>query len=141
MLDELEENIGEHRRLRDCHGRMDWHKRGVYFFFKSGETRTVKPSSSRVVRVGASTRLWEKIRDHRRTLKPYGGYHCSSIFRLLIRDATCQRNPELILKSLEQEEPVSPEARKLKCPHETRVGEYLADMTLLLFSMPDASRT
>lgn len=33
VLKVVEERCGGFRRLADCHGRMDWPKRGVYFFF------------------------------------------------------------------------------------------------------------
>jgi hypothetical protein len=32
IIDRLQENLGEPRRLMDCSGRMDWPARGVYFF-------------------------------------------------------------------------------------------------------------
>ena len=39
ILDNLEHNIGGARKLADCSGRMDWPKRGVYFFREPGENR------------------------------------------------------------------------------------------------------
>lgn len=141
LLDELENNIGGRRRLGDCHGRMNWPKRGVYFFFEPGETRNVKSSSSRVVRVGASTRLWTRISYHRGTLNPYGGYHRRSTFRRLVGNAIGKRNPKLMPESWKQEGYIPPEIRELELPHEVRVSKYLAKMTLLFVCVPDASES
>lgn len=54
---------------------MDWPEIGVYSLFEPGETLAVKSSSFYVVRVGASIILWERIHQHKGTLKSYGGYH------------------------------------------------------------------
>jgi hypothetical protein len=40
ILSDLESKLGPARRLADCSGRIGWPKRGVYFFFESGETRS-----------------------------------------------------------------------------------------------------
>lgn len=39
LLGILEERCGGKRLLADCHGRMNWPSRGVYFFFEDGELR------------------------------------------------------------------------------------------------------
>jgi len=39
ILAKLEQNMGGARTLADCSGRMDWPKRGVYFFRETGENR------------------------------------------------------------------------------------------------------
>jgi hypothetical protein len=64
LLDDLRERIGGCRYLRDCTGKSGWPKRGVYFFFESGETRD-DGRTWRVTRVGthaissnAATTLW-----------------------------------------------------------------------------------
>ena len=139
LLDELEEKIGGRRRLGDCRGRMDWPKRGIYFFFEPGEMRAVNPVSSRVVRVGASTALRKRIEKHKGVETRRGGDRRSSVFRRLVGDAIGQRNPELMPESWWQKEPVSPEMQELEYLHEIRVSEYLADMTLLFVYVPDAS--
>jgi hypothetical protein len=36
LLGHLEAEVGGKRLLRDCHGRMNWPRRGVYFFFEDG---------------------------------------------------------------------------------------------------------
>ena len=52
ILDALEETIGGKRRLAECDGRIDWPRRGVYFFFEPGEMRSASGRGPRVVRVG-----------------------------------------------------------------------------------------
>ena len=52
ILDLLEEKVGGKRLLAECDGRMDWPKRGVYFFFEPGESRSTSGEGPRVVRVG-----------------------------------------------------------------------------------------
>ena len=52
IMERLELRTGGMRRLADCHGRMDWPARGVYFFFEQGEIRSGSGESLRVVRVG-----------------------------------------------------------------------------------------
>ena len=103
LLDELEEKVGGRRRLGDCHGKMDWPERGVYFFFEPGEMRSVKISCSRVVRIGthalktgSSTALWKRISQHRGTKSSGGGNHRGSVFRKLAGDAIGQKTPEFM---------------------------------------------
>jgi hypothetical protein len=40
ILATLEQSMGGARTLADCSGRMDWPKRGVYFFRETGENRS-----------------------------------------------------------------------------------------------------
>jgi hypothetical protein len=39
LLRQLETALGGTRMLADCHGRLGWPQRGVYFFFEPGEFR------------------------------------------------------------------------------------------------------
>jgi hypothetical protein len=72
LLAALENKIGPHRKLGECSGRMDWPKRGVYFFFEDGEKRSHTGNGQRVVRVGthalttgSGTKLWSRLSQHR----------------------------------------------------------------------------
>lgn len=74
ILDQLEKNIGGARRLPDCRRRMDWPKRGVYFFRESGENRADSGEGPRIVTVGthalkagARTALWKRLSQHTRS--------------------------------------------------------------------------
>lgn len=94
IINRLEHNIGGERRLADCSGRMDWPRRGVYFFRESGESRTDSGSGSRIVRVGthalkagSGTKLWTRLSQHKGQRGSGGGNHRGSIFRLLVGTA------------------------------------------------------
>lgn len=91
--------LGSVRCLKDCHGRMPWPSRGVFFFFEKGEARSTSGSGPRVVRVGthaltseSQRSLWDRLRQHRGTANTGGGNHRSSVFRLLVGDALIRRD-------------------------------------------------
>jgi len=91
ILDTLEKRIGGWKLLSDCHGRMRWPKRGVYFFMEEGERRSDSGEGLRIVRVGthaltatSKTTLWKRLSQHKGRNKSGGGNHRGSIFRLLI---------------------------------------------------------
>ena len=72
LIDRLESYHCGKKRLADCHGRMDWPNRGVYFFFEPGEIRSDSGTGLRVVRVGthaliegSRTTLWNRLSQHR----------------------------------------------------------------------------
>jgi hypothetical protein len=95
LLDRLEQKLGGERRLSECSGRMDWPKRGVYFFFEPGEERRDSGHGPRVVRVGthalttnSRTTLWNRLSQHRGVEKSGGGNHRGSIFRLIVGSVT-----------------------------------------------------
>jgi hypothetical protein len=94
IIAELERSLGGKHILRDCHGRLDWPVRGVYFFFEDGEERTDSGPGPRIVRVGthaltenARTKLWSRLSQHRGVARTGGGNHRGSIFRLLVGTA------------------------------------------------------
>ena len=99
VLNRLEEKVGGKRKLVNCHGRMDWPDRGVYFFFEPGEMRSDSGTGLRVVRVGAhaliaksQTSLWNRLSQHRGVQKTGGGNHRGSIFRLIAMKRRDQRD-------------------------------------------------
>ena len=86
----LQETIGKNHTLENCHGRMNWPDKGVYFFLEPGEMRSNSHNTQRVVRVGthalqenAKSKLWNRLAQHKGT-KSGGGNHRGSIFRLLV---------------------------------------------------------
>src|SRR5215472_189910 len=98
ILDRLEHIIGGARCLATCSGRMNWPKRGVYFFREPGESRKASGDGLRVVRVGThalkaseSTTLWTRLSQHRGQSGTGGGNHRGSIFRLLVGGALIKR--------------------------------------------------
>jgi hypothetical protein len=99
LLDSLENNIGGARKLADCGGRMQWPRRGIYFFRESGENRSDTGSGQRIVRVGthalkpgSRTRLWTRLSQHKGQHGTGRGNHRASIFRLLVGTALIGRH-------------------------------------------------
>lgn len=98
IIEGLQRNLGT-RCLRDCHGRMPWPSRGIYFFFEAGEVRSDSGSGQRIVRVGthalttkSRTSLWARLSQHRGVVKSGAGNHRGSIFRLLVGEALLRRD-------------------------------------------------
>lgn len=99
LLQELEARTGRFPLLGECHGRMAWPARGVYFFFENGEGRSSSGSGSRVARVGthaltqgSRTTLWNRLSQHRGTANGEGGNHRGSVFRLLVGEALLRKS-------------------------------------------------
>jgi hypothetical protein len=98
ILGDLERRVGGARLLSRCNGRLDWPKRGVYFFMEPGEERSDTGAGHRVVRVGthaltqgSRTRLWSRLSQHRGQAASGGGNHRGSIFRLIVGAALIAR--------------------------------------------------
>jgi hypothetical protein len=99
ILDKLERQIGGARTLAACAGRMDWPKRGVYFFREAGEERADSGIGPRIVRVGthalkagSGTNLWTRLSQHKGQRSTGGGNHRGSIFRLIVGAALIDRD-------------------------------------------------
>ena len=98
LVDRLEAGVGGTRVLADCNGKLNWPRRGVYFFFEDGEIRSRSGAGLRVVRVGthalkrrARTTIWGRLSQHRGVARTGGGNHRGSIFRLLVGKALAHR--------------------------------------------------
>ena len=98
LTDRLEGRVGRTRLLAECTGGMGWPRRGLYFFFEPGETRSRSGAGLRVVRVGthalkagSESTLWGRLSQHRGTARAGGGNHRGSIFRLLVGIALARR--------------------------------------------------
>src|SRR5262245_41443236 len=68
VLEGLEAKLGGARTLEHCSGRMNWPRRGVYFFREDGEGRSDSGRGPRIVRVGthalsaaSRTTLWGRL--------------------------------------------------------------------------------
>ena len=101
LMSRLERNIGGKRVLGDCDGKMNWPKRGVYFFYGDGEKRTGSGKGDRIVRVGShalrrgeKTTLWSRLDKHRGTDQP-SQRRRGSVFRNLVGNAVCRRDHSL----------------------------------------------
>ena len=82
LLARIKESTGGYRFLATCDGRMDWPRRGVYFFFEDGEGRSEPACSFRVVRIGthalkpgSRTSLWDRLSQHRGGFRSGTGNH------------------------------------------------------------------
>ena len=91
LLDALKASVKECRFLKNCHGKIEWPKHGVYFFFESEEVRAESGKGLRVVRVGthalnenAKSTLWSRLRMHRGNAKSRLGNHRGSVFRKIV---------------------------------------------------------
>src|SRR5689334_15077551 len=87
LLGRLEAAVGGARVLAACSGRMDWPRRGVYFFREPGEMRSDTGAGPRIVRVGthavtntSRTKLWGRLAQHKGRLGSDGGHHRGSVF-------------------------------------------------------------
>jgi hypothetical protein len=72
LLGSLAERVGGARTLATCSGRLEWPRRGVYFFMEDGEVRSDSGTGPRIVRVGthaltegSGTKLWTRLSQHR----------------------------------------------------------------------------
>ena len=156
LLGQLEDALGGTRTLAGCDGRMDWPRRGVYFFFEPGETRSGSGRGRRVVRVGthalkANSRatLWTRLSQHRGTADGSGGNHRGSIFRLLIGSALTQRGDckrprswgvAADTRTAAHCLGTHPEAiKESEAGLERRVSTYIGQLPLLWLEVPDAA--
>ena len=141
LMDELERRIGGKRRLSDADGRMIWPKRGVYFFFEPGEDRFGSGQGPRVVRVGthaliagSGSSLWGRLRQHRGTVKPLGGNHRGSVFRLLVGDALNGRGPRIDSWGARKDR----DERHAERPLEEMVSRRIGGMSVAFVPIEDA---
>ena len=155
LLGRIEERFGGRRILAECDGRMDWPKRGVYFFFEEGEERQRSGSGGRVVRIGthaltekSKTTLWQRLSQHRGNAADGGGNHRGSIFRLLVGVSLAGRGDCVLPPSWGNGSDPGAAARRLGATRaevkeaeadlERRVSATIGRMPFLWLSVPDA---
>ena len=99
ILSTLEHKVGGARTLANCDSKTGWPKRGIYFFQELGEYRSATGAGMRIVRVGTHAlksgshrKLWDRLRQHKGTIRPSGGNHRGSIFRLLVGKSLIERD-------------------------------------------------
>ena len=143
LLTDLEQVLGGARRLVDCSGRMDWPRRGVYFFQEPGETRADTGGGLRVVRVGthalktaSKTKLWTRLAQHKGPAKSGGGNHRGSIFRLLVGTSLIGRDGHKF-PTWGQKSSAPREVRDLEQPLERAVSAAIGDMPFLWLDVGD----
>ncbi|KXB07989.1 hypothetical protein AKJ58_01245 [candidate division MSBL1 archaeon SCGC-AAA385D11] len=147
ILNELENAVGGKRKLENCDGRMDWPRRGVYFFFDPREERK-STDELRVTRVGthavsrgSETTLWDRLKTHRGTLSGKyagGGNHRGSVFRkevgraIIAREGGEQKYPDWGEGSSAE-----PEVRKRELDMEKEVSKHIRNLPFLWIKIND----
>ena len=147
LLLKLEKILNGKRRLNNCTGKMNWPKKGVYFFFEPQEMRA-DGITSRVVRVGthalkvkSKSTVWNRLRQHRGNLKGSmsgGGNHRGSVFRLHVGTAIIQR--QHLVKEYSSwgvGSSANKDVREKEYPIEKLVSEYIGKKPFLWLSILD----
>jgi hypothetical protein len=146
IINELEQTVGGKRLLANCHGRMGWPNRGVYFFFEHGELRSTSGEGMRVVRVGthalkkgAKATLWGRLGQHKGIEKSGGGNHRGSVFRKHVGNALIQRDnwngPPT--EKWGQGSKAPKNVRQFEQPLERAVSTYIRSMPFLWLEVED----
>jgi hypothetical protein len=143
VIDHLELEIGGVRRLTDCSVRMDWPRRGVYFFREEGESRSHTGSGPRIVRVGthalksgSGTKLWTRLSQHKGQPSTGGGNHLGSVFRLIVGAAIAQKHGYDFL-TWGDGSTASGDVRKSELALEREVSAVIGKMPFLWLAIDD----
>lgn len=140
-FDRLLDGLGGGVELATCHGRMNWPKRGVYFFMEPDEMRPDTPTRPRIVRVGthgltagSKSTLWGRLSQHR---GPAGGLgnHTVSVFRRHTGAALVRRDPGRFRDDPWRDDPPADIAGAQAL--EAAVSAYLGRMKLVWLDIED----
>lgn len=144
LLAALQQATGGRRLMADCHGKMQWPKRGVYFFFEPGECRAGDASALRVVRVGthgvsadSKSTLWSRLSAHRGSVRTGGGNQRGSIFRRLVGMALIRKNGLCGLESWPVGSNASKSVKEAEHALEKLVSEHIGRMQILCLPIDD----
>jgi hypothetical protein len=144
ILDALEHKLGGKRMLESCNGRMQWPRRGVYFFFEAGENRSHSGLGPRVVRVGThalklggQSTLWQRLSQHQGTIKGGGGNHRGSIFRLHVGTALINRDQQSQLVAKAWAKKSGAGLKEIEFPIEEAVSGHIRQMPFLWLAVED----
>ena len=143
-LERLETGVGGMRKLSNCNGRMKWPKRGVYFFFEPGESRSASDKSPRVVRIGthaltanSRTSLWNRLSQHRGVAATGGGNHRGSIFRLIVGEALIARDFHCSVATWGKGASAPSDIRANEIELERKVSDIIREMPFLWLEVDD----
>lgn len=144
LLGLLEQTIGGSRTLASATGKLVWPKRGVYFFFEDGETRSDSGTGPRIVRIGthalnkgSSTTVWGRLRGHRGSVHPSGGNHRGSIFRLIVGTALMERDGDVCPTWDDRRANAPREVRDAERTMEAKVSEAICAMPFVWLPVDD----
>jgi hypothetical protein len=143
LLEALERKLGGARKLADCTGRMNWPKRGVYFFRENGEQRSDTGEGPRVVRIGTHglkargrATLWSRLSGHRGNIRSGGGNHRGSIFRLIVGTALLSGD-EHVCPTWDDRGSADREIRASEIRLERAVSSIIREMPFLWVAIDD----
>lgn len=149
LMDELKKQLVGIRTLNTANGKIPWPKRGVYFFFEPGETRSTSGVGPRVVRIGthgliqnSKSTLWGRLRNHKGLTNgqfPDGGNHRGSVFRNHVGEALInkqnRRGPET--STWGRDHNITPENKILEYPLEREVSQHIRSMPFVWLAVDD----
>ena len=75
LLDRLTQRVGGTRTLAECHGRLGWPERGIYFFYEPGQNRSDSGEGPSIARIGTHPRPPGMSRAASATACTGGSYH------------------------------------------------------------------
>jgi hypothetical protein len=144
ILETLERKIDGRRLLANCHGRMDWPQRGVYFFMQAGEHRADTGNDLRIVRVGthaltarSRTTLWQRLSQHKGAAISGAGNHRGSIFRLLVGSTLSAADGVSCPTTWGVGNAAPAAVRKKEAAAERKVSQIIRAMPLLWLAVDD----
>jgi hypothetical protein len=147
LLDRLEQNIGGARTLASCSGKMDWPKKGVYFFREPGESRADTGDGPRIVRVGthalttvSRTKLWTRLSQHKGQHGTGGGNHRGSVFRAIVGGALINRH-SFDFPTWDKGNSADRQVRTSELPLELQVSQVIGSMPFLWLSVEEQAGT
>lgn len=143
LLKRLTLNGVNGRIMGDSSGKLEWPKRGLYFFFDPDERRFFDLNTCRVVRVGthgvsqgSKSTLWGRLRTHRGSSDQRGN-HRGSIFRLHLGAAlqAARLVTEVPTWGIGQSADGGTKASEVEV--EKKVSEYLVRMAVIFLEVGD----
>lgn len=143
LLNRLDSIDSQFLRLKELDGNQEWPERGVYIVFNPEETRSIRPSITRIVRVGthavssgSKSRLWTRIRAHRGTERGTGN-HRGSVFRRHIGEALLNCSDDLDSESWGEGQSAPKSIREKEEAIERAVSEYVGELIIAWISVND----
>jgi hypothetical protein len=144
LIETLSTAVGGPRSLDDCTGKLNWPKRGVYFFTEAGENRSHTGTGPRIVRVGthalkkdATSSLWGRLSQHRGQLQSGGGNHRGSSFRLTVGTALIAKH-HYDVPTWDNRKPAAPaDVRAAELALEREVSKTIGAMRFLWLAVND----